>query len=256
MASRPAFFLAALLSLGAVSARGEETLDLTELIAPLPEVGDYKVFVEADGTWVREEITAIEPVPGGWRIEKRYVDAEGDSLLGSELVSPGAQAAASYAWGGSGETPPFVAEIASRARVRALSLSAERAVRVSDRWVNSSFVLAPHRYRLRGRQRLAELGPLETPYASHPEAALVDSRSRVGESFFWFGKAFVNPGYRPTGWADKRQVASWYVEGIGLVGERGVRRSARRGRVRDTLAYEFWLQQGVVRGVSYPPSSP
>jgi len=256
MASRLAFFLAALLSLGAVTARAGETLDLTEFIAPLPEVGDYKVFVEAGGEWVREEITAIEPVPGGWRIEKRYVDAEGDSLLDFEVVAPGAQAAASYAWGETGETPPFVAELASRARVRALSLPAERAMRVSDRWVNSFFVLAPHRYKLRGHQRLAELGPLETPYASHPEAALVDSRSRVGESFFWFGKAFVNPGYRPTGWADKRRLASWYVEGIGLVGERGVRRSAKRGRVRDVLAYEFWLQEGIVRGVSYPPPSP
>jgi hypothetical protein len=256
MASRSASLLLALLLLAAASGRAEERLDLTALIAPLPEVGDYKVFVESGGEWVREEITAVEPVQSGWGIEKRYVDAEGDTTLVHEVVVPGIEAAASYADGGAGETPPFVAELASRARLRALSLSSERAMRVADRWIVSSFVLIPRRYKLRGRQRLAEFGPLETPYTSHPEAALVESRSRVGESFFAFGKAFANAGYRPTGRVDRRQVASWYVEGIGLVGERGVHRTSRRGRVREALAYEIWVQEGVIGGVPYPAPSP
>jgi hypothetical protein len=161
MAPRWAFLLALLLALApAAATRAAEPMDLTGFIAPLPEVGDYKVFVETGGEWIREEVTAITAVESGWQIGKRYVDAEGDVELFDEVVVPGVESASDYSGGGSGETPPFVAELGGPPRVLALSLSLERALRVSDRWHNFWFLFS-YRYKLRAHQRLAGLDPYE-----------------------------------------------------------------------------------------------
>lgn len=249
---RAAASLVALLTLvSAPPARAGERVDLTELVAPLPQVGDYKVFAEPGGQWVREEILEVDEVEGLRRIHKRYVDAEGDEALLTLYVDPGVEAYPDYLSTGPGELPAFLAELAGPARSLALSVKAKGATRVSEHWENSWYPLLV-RFRLRGQQRLAEVGPLETPYASHAEAALLESRTRVRSLRFVFGRGFENARYVPTGWMDTRRVASWFVEGVGLVGETGLHSTYKRGALRDAVDYQIWLLEGVIGGVPYP----
>lgn len=250
---RAAASLAALLTLVSASpARAGERMNLTELLAPLPQVGDYKVFVEDSGAWVREEVLAVEEAPGVKMIRKRYVDAEGDEALLTVYVEPGVEVYPGFLSRGPGELPGFLAELAGPARSLSLSVNAKGATRVAQSWFDTFFALFITRFRLRGEQRVAEIGPLETPYASHAEAALVESRTHVRSLRFVFGRGFENAHYEATGWMDTRRVSSWFVEGIGLVGETGLHRTYKRGALRGAAAYEIWLREGVIRGVPYP----
>lgn len=93
-------------------------------------------------------------------------------------------------------------------------------------------------------------GPLETPYASHAEAALVESRARLATATMGLGWGF---SFRPTGWVTRSRTTSWYAAGVGLVGEIGERRVTKRGRLQASVSYELWLREGVIGGVPYPP---
>jgi hypothetical protein len=73
----------------AASAAAGEPVDLTDWLAPVPLAGDYKVFETSDGQTVREEVVSVESTADGFRIEKRFVNDDGDDILVEELTRPG-----------------------------------------------------------------------------------------------------------------------------------------------------------------------
>lgn len=249
-ARRLSLLLALLALLPARVGLAGERLDLSGILVPAFEVGDYRVFVEAGGAWVREEILAVEPTVDGWRIESRFSDEDGACMEVSREVVPGGELSATKMRLDSNECPWFAAELAGRTRRFVLDAPARRTSRFKRRW-HLPLGIWMYRHTLRGTQRPAEFAALETPYASHPQATRIRTRTRLSKAFFDFGFEFSNPGYRPVG-AEKRRTQTWFVEGVGLVGEQSEFRDVRKRRVREVARYEIWLQEGVIGGIPYP----
>jgi hypothetical protein len=245
MTLRPALLAACLLSASAAAA---DPVDLTDWLAPLPLAGDYKVFATSDGQTVREEIVSVEAVAGGFRIEKRFVNGDGDAILVEESLTPGVGTSTTVLATDPVPFPHFVGALVGDERSYDLSTRIGKPQRFKKRWY--IWFIVNFTYRLHGAHRFHGFDSLETPYASHPSAARMDYVGRTTSTRLFFGRGFFD--VRRTGWVSVEKARTWFVEGIGLVGETNVTRDYYLGDPRERSGSEVWLREGVIGGVPYP----
>jgi hypothetical protein len=93
---------------------------------------------------------------------------------------------------------------------------------------------------------------IEFPFGVFSQATRIDTRRRV-DVFKKRTRADLEAlGFRPTGRKERLHVESWFVEEVGLVGERGSHRVYEGDRVVEKVEYEYWLREAIIGGVQYP----
>jgi hypothetical protein len=231
----------------AAPVRALDPVDLTEHLAPRPDVGDYKVWELRGVGEVREEVIAVFDEADGYRIERQYTERGVYAGTSEELVIPRVETRLTWA---SGERPE-AASILGIGDTWPLSLKPGRRDRFH--FVYIPYYIAPgccYEQVIRGSHRFTGFADWLGLRAVHTSAAMLTSRAT------WRSRN-TRPGTFTWVWSpridgDKTERA--FVEGVGLVGASAAYRTLRNGVVTSRLAEEIELVEAVVQGAPYPPS--